>query len=161
MGGWLALWMASLIITPPLVTLNLLAKLAFLTASLVQSNPALQLSTMSLTCTELAPGGLPTMGLIFASLYEVIVLTLVLGASVWGIRLAFGRSRDFPRFMIAYAVFVTVFALSQFIEIDLLGLMTTRDAAILVRDGALAIVNLAITIPYFLMSRRVRNTFVN
>jgi hypothetical protein len=147
LGGWLILPMIGLFLSP----LMALASAAGNLLPLFQNRAYAALTTPGLPNydTWWAPYILGMCMIVVAQFAGSIVLLV----------LAFNRARWFPRGMIAFYLLMllaTVWDMAILMHLDLPG---ANQASAITAFGRSAVVSM-VWIPYFLSSRRVRNTFV-
>lgn len=143
-GGWLILPAIGLVVTPLILGYSI-----FQTLQVFGTPGYLQLTTPD--SPRFNPAYKPFL------LSEIAANGLLIALVVVAAALFFSKHRLAPRFMIAfYAVSLIVLVLDVVLANRLLDVAIDRDA---IKDLVRAVLNVVIWIPYFLVSKRVAQTF--
>lgn len=148
LGGWLLLVGFGLIVNP----LRILAALATVYLPIFRGGAWTRLTTPG------DPSYHPLWGPVLG--FEVLGNLLLLALVSCTLVLFFRRSRRTPRFFIAWCLSGVGFSLIDYLLVNMIPSLATPADADSLQDVLRAGVAAAIWVPYFLVSKRVKNTFV-
>jgi hypothetical protein len=145
LGGWLILPMLGLVLSPLRMGIQFFTDLA----PVFNAETWRQLNDASL------PGHQPM-------LPTLIVIEMIVNVAMFAFTLAlvwffFRKSRQTPRLYIIWLVLLVVIQVVDTALVSSLGLPVDKDS---MRDLIRSVITAGVWIPYFLVSKRVKNTFI-
>ena len=147
-GGWLLLVLLGLAITP------------FRTLGMVITTyvPIFTSGQFSDLTDPASPNYHALWGVLLPA--EVIGNMLLGAAAVVGIILMFRKSRIFPKWMIGFYLFNLAFVIADSFVAEMIPAVAAQDMSESGKEITRAVVGTAIWVPYMLVSKRVKATFV-
>ena len=148
-GGWLILPMLGLIFTPFRMGYQFVTDLL----------PVLNATTWQALTSPSSPNYHPLWAPLIG--FEVVANIAVFAFGLWVLIQFFSKSKSTPRL---YIIWMASLAIMQIVDVALanqIPAVAAQPDAQSMKDVGRALLAAAIWIPYFLVSKRVRNTFVN
>lgn len=94
-------------------------------------------------------------------LFETVVNVVFVIALIFALFLLYRKKRAFPKLMIAYILFSLLTSIVDYVAVSQIEILAQGDNGTFMREVTRSILYACIWIPYFIRSKRVRNTFVN
>ncbi|OME90063.1 DUF2569 domain-containing protein [Paenibacillus lautus] len=94
-------------------------------------------------------------------LFETVVNVVFVIALVFALFLLYRKKRAFPKLMIGYILFSLLTSIVDYVAVSQIEILAQGDDGTFMREVTRSILYACIWIPYFIRSKRVRNTFVN
>lgn len=94
-------------------------------------------------------------------LFETVVNVLFIIALVFALFLLYRKKKAFPKLMIGYILFSLLTSIVDYVAVSQIEILAQGNDGTFMREVTRSILYACIWIPYFIRSKRVRNTFVN
>lgn len=94
-------------------------------------------------------------------LFETVVNVLFIIALVFALFLLYSKKKAFPKLMIGYILFSLLTSIVDYVAVSQIEILAQGNDGTFMREVTRSILYACIWIPYFIRSKRVRNTFVN
>ncbi|MBX4146471.1 DUF2569 domain-containing protein [Paenibacillus lautus] len=102
-----------------------------------------------------------TQSLVQLILFETVVNVLFIIALVFALFLLYRKKKAFPKLMIGYILFSLLTSIVDYVAVSQIEILAQGNDGTFMREVTRSILYACIWIPYFIRSKRVRNTFVN
>ncbi|MEC0257835.1 DUF2569 domain-containing protein [Paenibacillus lautus] len=121
--------------------------------------PVFEPETWNLITDKTSPGY--NQALIQLIIFETVVNVIFVITAVIALFLLYRKKRAFPKLMIGYISFSLLVSIVDYAAVSQIEIMAQGDNGKFMSEWIRSLLYTSIWIPYFIRSKRVRNTFVN